>query len=73
MTAAEREVIEIVIISRDNYIVFRPLLPEVISGSVALNHVISPVIRRLAKPRGSSPGNGEAIIDLANRTSEIES
>ena len=32
MTAAEREVIEIIIVSRDNYIVFQPLLPEVISG-----------------------------------------
>jgi NADH dehydrogenase len=48
MTTAERELIEIIIVSRDNYIVFQPLLPEVISGSVELNHVISP-IRRLAK------------------------
>jgi len=48
MTAAERKANEIVIVSRDNYIVFQPLLPEVISGSVQLNHVISP-IRRLAR------------------------
>ena len=34
MTAAEREAVEIVLVSRDNYIVFHPLLPEVVSGSV---------------------------------------
>jgi len=48
MTPQERESVEVVIVSRDNYMVFQPLLPEVISGSVELNHVIGP-IRRLAK------------------------
>jgi NADH dehydrogenase len=48
MTAQERAEVEVVIVSRDNYMVFQPLLPEVISGSVELNHVICP-IRRLAK------------------------
>jgi NADH:quinone reductase (non-electrogenic) len=36
----ELEEIEIALVNRENYIVFQPLLPEVISGSVQLNHVI---------------------------------
>ena len=48
MTAAERERIEVSIVSNDNYIVFQPLLPEVISGTIDALHCITP-IRRLAK------------------------
>lgn len=66
MTAEERAAYEIVIVSRDNYIVFQPLLPEVISGSVELNHVISP-IRRLAKTARLYTREVESI-DIANRT-----
>ena len=66
MTAAERKDIAIVIVSRDNYIVFQPLLPEVISGSVQLNHVISP-IRRLARTARLCTREVESI-DLANHT-----
>ena len=66
MTSKERDEFEIVIVSRDNYIVFQPLLPEVISGSVQLNHVISP-IRRLAKAAHLCTREVESI-DLANRT-----
>src|ERR1700674_2441211 len=66
MTAAERKEFEIVIVSRDNYIVFQPLLPEVISGSVKLNHVISP-IRRLARTARLYTREVESI-DLTNRT-----
>ncbi len=47
LTKQELETIEIGLVSRDNYLVFQPLLPEVISGSVELNHVIAP-IRRMA-------------------------
>jgi NADH dehydrogenase len=66
MRAAERELVEIIIVSRDNYIVFQPLLPEVISGSVELNHVISP-IRRLAKTARLYTHEVESI-DLEGRT-----
>ena len=38
--------VELGLISRDNYIVFQPMLPEVISGSIGLLDTISP-IRRL--------------------------
>ncbi len=46
-TPRELAEIEIVLVNRENYITFQPLLPEVISGSVELNHVIAP-LRRLA-------------------------
>ena len=70
MSREERESHEIVIVSRDNYIVFQPLLPEVISGSVALNHVISP-IRRLA-PTAHLYTREVESIDLANRTVQLK-
>ncbi len=69
MTATERQTTDIVIVSRDNYIVFQPLLPEVISGSVELNHVISP-IRRLARSARLYTREVEAI-DLTNRTVKL--
>jgi NADH dehydrogenase len=47
LTRQELEEIEIVLVNKENYITFQPLLPEVISGSVELNHVIAP-IRRMA-------------------------
>src|SRR5271156_2502778 len=71
MTKAEREATEIVIVSRDNYMVFQPLLPEVISGSVQLNHVISP-IRRLARTARLYTREVEAI-DFANHTVKLSS
>jgi NADH:quinone reductase (non-electrogenic) len=40
--------IEVVLVSRENYLVFQPMLPEVISGSIGLTDVVSP-IRRLLK------------------------
>ena len=69
MTRDERANVEVVIASRDNYIVFQPLLPEVISGSVELNHVISP-IRRLAK--GARLYSREVqSIDIEHRTVQL--
>ncbi len=38
--------LDIVLITRENYLVFQPLLPEVIAGSIDLIHCITP-IRRL--------------------------
>src|SRR5262249_59539281 len=46
-SSRELKEVEIVLVNRENYIVFQPLLPEVISGSIELNHVIAP-IRRMA-------------------------
>jgi NADH dehydrogenase len=69
MTAAEKAAVEIVIVSRENYIVFQPLLPEVLSGSVELNHVISP-IRRLVRSARLYTREVEAI-DVATRTVKL--
>lgn len=69
MTPEERAQFEIVIVSRDNYMVFQPLLPEVVSGSVEINHVISP-IRRLAKTARLYTREVESI-DIAGRTVQL--
>ena len=44
----ERDQYEISLVSLENYMVFQPLLPEVISGTIETLHVITP-IRRMAK------------------------
>ncbi len=48
MFGIERQRYEISLVSNENYMVFQPLLPEVISGTIEMMHVITP-IRRLAK------------------------
>jgi len=48
MKRHEREQFEISLVSRENYMVFQPLLPEVISGTIGVLNAISP-IRRLAR------------------------
>lgn len=40
---------EIVLINRENYFVFQPMLPEVISGSIGLLDIVSPLRRLLPK------------------------
>lgn len=66
MTAAERQTIEITIVSNENYIVFQPLLPEVISGTIETLHCITP-IRRLARRAQLYTRQVEAI-DLEKKT-----
>jgi NADH dehydrogenase len=65
LSRKELEEIEIVLVNRENYIVFQPLLPEVISGSVELNHVIAP-IRRMA-PRAHLFTRDVEAIDPVQR------
>ena len=62
----ELEETEIALVNRENYIVFQPLLPEVISGSVELNNVIAP-IRRMA-PRANLYTRDIESIDPVART-----
>jgi NADH dehydrogenase len=66
MTAAEREQIEVTIVSNENYIVFQPLLPEVISGTIETLHCITP-IRRLAR-RAKLYTRQIEEIDLTRKT-----
>jgi NADH:ubiquinone reductase (H+-translocating) len=65
MKAAERDSIEVTIVSSDNYIVFQPLLPEVVSGTIETYHAITP-IRRFARRAQLYTRRVEAI-DLENR------
>ena len=51
LTREELAETEIAIVSAENYITFQPLLPEVISGSVELNHVIVPIRTMAPKAR----------------------
>lgn len=57
--------VELGLISRDNYIVFQPMLPEVISGSIGIVDTITP-IRRLC-PRTNLYTRTIESIDLARR------
>ena len=66
LSPRELEETEIALVNRENYIVFQPLLPEVISGSVELSHVIAP-IRRMA-PRARIYTRDIESIDLSART-----
>src|SRR5262249_2312267 len=64
LSKKELEEIEIALVNRENYIVFQPLLPEVVSGSVQLNHVIAP-IRRMAPKAQLYTREVEAIDPVA--------
>src|SRR3569833_608180 len=44
-----RDDTEILLFSRDNYFVFQPMLPEVISGGIGLTDVVSPLRRMLRR------------------------
>ena len=47
---------EICLVNRENYFVFQPLLPEVISGSIGILDTVSP-IRRLCPRTGANPSS----------------
>src|SRR6201981_933578 len=66
LSKKELEEIGIILVNRENYIVFQPLLPEVISGSVKLNHVIAP-IRRMASKAQLYTREVESIDPVARR------
>jgi NADH dehydrogenase len=57
--------VEIGLVSRENYLVFQPMLPEVISGTIGLTDTITP-IRRLC-PRTNLYTRTIESIDLARR------
>jgi NADH dehydrogenase len=59
----------ITLINRENYWVYQPMLPEVISGSIGLTNVVSP-IRRLC-PRTNLVMREVEEIDLQNQTVTI--
>ena len=38
-----RDDVEVALVSKENYFVFQPMLPEVISGSIGLTDTVSPL------------------------------
>jgi NADH dehydrogenase len=56
---------DITLVNRENYWVYQPMLPEVISGSIGLTDVVSP-IRRLC-PRTNLVMRDVENIDLVNK------
>jgi NADH dehydrogenase len=61
---------EVTVVSRDNFTLFTPMLPEVSSGGIELRHVVTPVRMQL---RRSKFVLGEiSQIDLAARSLEAE-
>src|SRR5215475_6777153 len=61
-----RDDFEIVLINRENYFVFQPMLPEVISGSIGITDTVSPIRRLL--PRTIVHVRDVESIDLNNKT-----
>src|SRR6266571_6946481 len=60
-----RDDYEVVLVNKENYFVFQPLLPEVISGTIGLTDVVSPLRRLL--PRTDVHVRDVEAIDLDAR------
>ena len=67
----KRGEVEIGLVSRDNYLVFQPMLPEVISGSIGIVDTIAP-IRRLC-PRTNLYTRAIEEVDLAEKRVTVAS
>ncbi len=63
--------VEVGLISKENYLVFQPMLPEVISGSIGILDTIAP-IRRLC-PKTNLYTREVESIDFTNRTVTMSS
>jgi NADH dehydrogenase len=61
----ERDDVEVLLVSRENYFVFQPMLPEIISGSIGLLDTVSPLRRLL--PRTAVHVREVEAIDLDKR------
>ena len=51
MSASQRGQIDVVLISDENYMVFQPLLPEVVGGTIKVQHGATPIRRLLRTTR----------------------
>jgi NADH dehydrogenase len=61
-----RDDLEIVLVNQENYFVFQPMLPEVISGSIGLLDTVSPIRRLL--PHTSVHVRQIESVDLERKT-----
>lgn len=60
-----RDDFEIALVNRENYFVFQPMLPEVISGTIGITDVVSPIRRLL--PRTTLHLRDVEAVDLERR------
>ena len=60
-----RDDFDITLVNRENYFVYQPMLPEIISGSIGIFDTVSP-LRRLLKKTNIQVRTIEAV-DLQNR------
>src|SRR6266508_2569364 len=58
--------IEVLLVNRDNYFVFQPLLADIISGTIETTHVVVPLRRML--PHAQVEVGHVQTIDVATRT-----
>ena len=65
----KRDDVEILLFCRENYTVFQPMLPEVISGTIGLTDVVTP-LRRLLRRTHVHVREVESI-DLQNKTVSV--
>jgi NADH:quinone reductase (non-electrogenic) len=62
---ARKDDFDLVLVNKENYFVFQPMLPEVLSGSIGILDVVSPIRRLL--PRTELHVREVESIDLAGR------
>lgn len=58
--------IEIILINKENYFVFQPMLPEIISGSIGILDTVSPLRRLL--PKTTIYVRDVEMVDIQNKT-----
>jgi NADH dehydrogenase len=68
-TLRRRDDVEILLFCRENYTVFQPMLPEVISGTIGLTDVVAPLRGLLRRTRVHV--REVESVDLANKTVSI--
>lgn len=61
---------EITLVSRQNYFVFTPMLPQVISGMIESNHVVVPIRQALKQTKFYEAG--VSSIDVRNKKVNVE-
>lgn len=64
--ARRRDDLEVVLVNRENYFVFQPLLPEVVSGNIGILDTVSPIHRLV--PQAQLYIREVQGVDLAART-----
>jgi NADH dehydrogenase len=68
-SGSNRDAIEVLLLNRDNYFVFQPLLADIISGTIETTHVVVP-LRRMLPGCGVEVGYVEGI-DTSSQTVQL--